>query len=88
VVGKNNNSLPIVVEPVEAKSITDLTTVAKSNTDDTDLSIGVEPCGRLELTWDQALFYKYSLTQTLINPIAFHQQQSVAIKMLQDAGEI
>jgi hypothetical protein len=50
VVGKNNNSLPIVVEPVEAKSITDLTTVAKSNTDDTDLSIGVEPCGRLELT--------------------------------------
>ena len=51
-VGKNNNSLPIVmepivVEPVEAKSITDLTTVAKSNT---DLSIGVEPCGRLELT--------------------------------------
>jgi hypothetical protein len=38
---------PIVVEPVEAKlSIVDLTTVAKSNT---DLSIGVEPCGRLEL---------------------------------------
>jgi hypothetical protein len=68
VVGKNNNSLPImvvpiVVEPVEAKSITDLTTVAKSKP---DLSIGVEPCGRLELTYDQALFYKYSLTQTLI----------------------
>ena len=45
VVGKNNNSLPImveliVVESVEAKSITNLTTVAKSNT---DLSIGVEP---------------------------------------------
>ena len=45
VVGKNNNSLPIMVEPivvesVEAKSITNLTTVAKSNT---DLSIGVEP---------------------------------------------
>ena len=33
-----------VVEPVEAKSITDLTTVVKSNT---DLSIGVERCGRL-----------------------------------------
>ena len=47
VVGKNNNSPPIVAEPVEAKSITDLTTVAKGNT---DLSIGVEPCGRLELT--------------------------------------
>jgi hypothetical protein len=30
---RNNIQLPIVVEPVEAKSITDLTTVAKSNTD-------------------------------------------------------
>jgi hypothetical protein len=38
-VRQNNNSLPIVVEPVEAKSITDLPIVAKSNT---DLSIGAE----------------------------------------------
>jgi hypothetical protein len=65
-VWKNNNSLPImvepiVVEPVEAKSIT-------------DLSIGVEPCGRLELTWDQALFYKYSLTQTLIRSLSTNSE--------------
>ena len=42
---QNNVELPILVEPVEAKCITDLTTVAQS-----DLSIGVEPCGRIELT--------------------------------------
>jgi hypothetical protein len=36
---QNNIELPIVVEPVEVKSITDLPIVAKSNT---DLSIGVE----------------------------------------------
>ena len=64
---QHNIELPIVAEPVnvEAKSITDLTTVAKSNT---DLPIG------LELTWDQALFYKYSLTQTLIRSLSTNSQ--------------
>ena len=43
---QNNIQLPIVVEPVEAKSIPDLPTVAKSNT---DLPIGVEHIMQFQL---------------------------------------